>query len=169
MNKKAQMDFLEQMNRNAEATLKKANKNAEKTLERANRNASKSIGMDIKRERKSVSSKLRKKVLEENRYKCKDCPEKDKDLLEIHHIDMNNTHTYPSNLVPLCPTCHAKRHKKEFRKRYVSRDMLGRTSVRTRLVTKEKNKELNKRKRVAKTRNRNYPFNFKPQKISFGI
>ena len=43
--------------------------------------------------------------------KCADCGwDKYKEVLEVHHLDMDRTNNTPKNLVILCPTCHTVRH-----------------------------------------------------------
>lgn len=38
--------------------------------------------------------------------RCEACGEKDREILDIHHIDQNNEHNEPENLQTLCTTCH---------------------------------------------------------------
>jgi len=97
-----------------------------KDFERQQRIAEKRIEIDVKKERYLVGTQLRKAVLDKFGNKCRDCgSEADKDSLEMHHKDMDNKHTHLSNLVPLCFSCHAKRHKSASLRKYYSTGIMG--------------------------------------------
>jgi 5-methylcytosine-specific restriction endonuclease McrA len=101
-------------------------KEVSKDFDRQQRIAEKRIEIDVKKERYLVGTKLRKVVLDKFGHKCRDCgSEEDVDSLEIHHKDMDNDHTYLSNLILLCFSCHAKRHKAAYLKKYYSTGMMG--------------------------------------------
>jgi hypothetical protein len=57
---------------------------------------------------------LREHILQRALYKCEnpDCKEHVKP--EIHHIDGNNSHNSPRNLIALCPNCHTKADNGEY-------------------------------------------------------
>jgi len=56
--------------------------------------------------REPLRPELREHILQRAGYKCEnpDCKEHVKP--EIHHIDGNNSHNNPRNLIALCPNCH---------------------------------------------------------------
>jgi len=57
-------------------------------------------------DREPLRPELREHILKRAGYKCEnpDCKEHVKP--EIHHIDGNNSHNNPRNLIALCPNCH---------------------------------------------------------------
>lgn len=131
-----------------------------------------SISKEISKEgRVRIPAKRRHEV--ENKYHNK-CAKGHQNIsgvkLQIHHINMKNNDNKLSNLELLCPNHHIQRHSKLFRKRYVKKGLLG-TSVRTRLITKEKNKELNRKKAKQKRANTNLLGNpqFKMPKLLRGM
>jgi len=108
----------------------------------------KQVGLSISKEgRIRVPAKRRHEVEEKYHNKCAVCKKKPCKL-QIHHKNMKNNDPRLINLELLCPTHHIKKHEKVFRKKYKS-------GV-TRLITKKKNKELNRRK--AKQRRNDNPF-----------
>lgn len=61
--------------------------------------------------REPIPSDVRKKVLKRANNCCQiDCCD-EKDVLDIHHIDNENSNNKIENLVVLCPTHHRKVHK----------------------------------------------------------
>lgn len=49
-------------------------------------------------------------------HKCADCNyDAVKDILVVHHIDEDRSNNDKSNLVILCPNCHALRHRKDLK------------------------------------------------------
>ena len=58
---------------------------------------------------------LRKQVLERHDHRCFCCgvPENQKERLQLHHIlpIARGGMSTLDNLIPLCPSCHAKIHK----------------------------------------------------------
>ena len=60
--------------------------------------------------REPLSPDLREHILKRAGYKCEnpDCKEHIKP--HIHHIDGDNSHNNPRNLIALCPNCHQKAH-----------------------------------------------------------
>ena len=60
--------------------------------------------------REPLSLDLREHILQRAHYRCEnpDCKEHVKP--EIHHIDGNNSHNNPRNLIALCPNCHTRAH-----------------------------------------------------------
>jgi hypothetical protein len=64
--------------------------------------------------REPLRPELREHMLQRADYKCEnpDCKEHVKP--EIHHIDGNNGHNDPRNLIALCPNCHTKAHDGEY-------------------------------------------------------
>ena len=95
-----------------------------KDFERQSRITEKRMAIDLKKERKQINDKIKKAVLDKFKHKCRDCSEVNEEMLEIHHIDMDNEHTYLSNLIPLCPDCHIKKHKTESLKKYYSTGLM---------------------------------------------
>ncbi|MEI7718498.1 MAG: HNH endonuclease signature motif containing protein [archaeon] len=106
-----------------------------KDFEKQNRETERKMVIDIKKERYSIGTQLRIAVLNKFEHKCRDCFETDEDILEIHHTDMNNDHTYLANLVPLCPNCHTKRHKDSAVKKYLKTGLM-RKAVKNQKVDK---------------------------------
>lgn len=51
---------------------------------------------------------LRDQILTRDGHACVIC--NDTEVLHIHHIDADNTHDEPDNLVTLCSYCHARAH-----------------------------------------------------------
>lgn len=96
-----------------------------KDFEKQSRIAENRIEIDLKKERYTVGTQMRKAVLNKYQHKCRDCSETDEDLLEIHHNDMDNSHNYLSNLIPLCQNCHTKRHKNASMRKYFSTGIMG--------------------------------------------
>jgi hypothetical protein len=60
--------------------------------------------------REPLSQDLREHILKRAVYRCEnpDCKEHIKP--EIHHIDGDNSHNSPRNLITFCPNCHTKAH-----------------------------------------------------------
>ena len=59
-------------------------------------------------EYKNLKIQLRKELIRcMYNYKCQNCGEQILSGLHIHHIDRNQENNYYTNLVPLCPSCHA--------------------------------------------------------------
>lgn len=60
--------------------------------------------------REPLSPDLREHILKRAGYKCEnpDCKEHVKP--HIHHIDGDNSHNNPRNLIALCPNCHTRAH-----------------------------------------------------------
>lgn len=60
---------------------------------------------------KEFNNKLKKAVKDANNYTCQICRknvEESKIKLDVHHIDYNKKNNNPSNLIPLCVSCHGK-------------------------------------------------------------
>lgn len=56
---------------------------------------------------------LRKLIREKHNKQCFDCGVSEQlRRLSVHHIDNNKLNCNESNLVPLCASCHMKRHRK---------------------------------------------------------
>ena len=64
--------------------------------------------------REPLDPDLREHILQRAHYKCEnpDCKEHVKPV--IHHIDGNNSHNSPRNLIALCPNCHQRAHDGDF-------------------------------------------------------
>ena len=59
-----------------------------------------------------VAKKYRISAFRAYEHKCFDCNyDKVTDILVVHHIDEDRTNNSLSNLVILCPNCHAIRHR----------------------------------------------------------
>jgi len=151
---------------NIQRSIAKEQIDLQKNIARNQRAMQKSITQQVKLSiskevRVHVKSELRKKVYKKYKDKCHDshCPIKDTNVwgkvLQIHHIDMNNTHTYLSNLELLCPTHHKIRHNIQFRKVVTRGNIMNGFKTTKRLITKEKNKELNRKKAKQKRTNVN--------------
>jgi len=58
--------------------------------------------------REPLPPDLREHILQRAHYRCEnpDCKEHVKP--EIHHIDGDNSHNSPRNLIALCPNCHTR-------------------------------------------------------------
>lgn len=67
--------------------------------------------METKQKRKYPSLALTKAVLQKYNCRCQFCGNDDLTVLELHHIDKHPENTTIDNLIPLCPTCHAKADK----------------------------------------------------------
>jgi len=76
--------------------------------------AKKAVFEDVASEREPLPQDKRNEVLKRARHQCENerCSYKGKP--HIHHIDMNNSNNYLSNLIALCPNCHQKAHKGDF-------------------------------------------------------
>ena len=138
----------------------------QKRIAKNQRAMQKSIAQQVKisiskEGRVPVKSELRNKVYKKYKDKCHypRCIIKDTNIwgkvLQIHHVDMNNMHTYLSNLELLCPTHHKIRHNIKFRKVVTRGNILNGFRTTKRLITKEKNKELNRKKAKQKRVNTN--------------
>lgn len=57
---------------------------------------------------KRNSKVYRKLCFKYHKHQCVCCHEKR--LVTVHHLDGNYMNNMPSNLIPLCPTCHAYVH-----------------------------------------------------------
>lgn len=70
----------------------------------------KAVFEDVASAREPLPQAKRNEVLKRARYHCENerCSYKGKP--HIHHIDGNNSHNHPSNLIALCPNCHQKAH-----------------------------------------------------------
>lgn len=53
------------------------------------------------------NKKLKKLVIERDKFECKLFQNKNK-ILYVHHIDYNKKNCNPENLITLCPSCHTK-------------------------------------------------------------
>jgi len=62
----------------------------------------------IPEKRKHFAPKTRKKVLEMQKNRCKDCGIKFP-YLQFHHIDGNSSNNDITNCIALCPNCHILR------------------------------------------------------------
>ena len=64
--------------------------------------------------REPLDPDLREHIRQRAHYKCEnpDCREHVKPV--IHHIDGNNSHNSPRNLIALCPNCHQRAHDGDF-------------------------------------------------------
>lgn len=134
---KAQDDALGKAMKDQNTHLRKAMQSQDKAM-------SKALNTSLKQEgRIRIPAKRRHEVEDKYNHKCAVCKTKPCKL-QVHHKNMKNNDNRLLNLELLCPNHHIARHQKAFRKRYVSRDMFGRTSVKTRLTTKKRNKELNR-------------------------
>lgn len=54
--------------------------------------------------------KVRKSVLERDKYSCQFCGFKALKLQEVHHLDDNHDNNNPDNLITTCSLCHATQH-----------------------------------------------------------
>jgi len=61
---------------------------------------------------RKTQSVTKKQVQDKAKGRCKDCKEYIGTVGQVHHKDGDRTNDRASNLVFLCPTCHAKRHRK---------------------------------------------------------
>ena len=62
----------------------------------------------------------RDRILKRDNYSCQVCGYNPFQLiigigkpLHLHHIDKNDRNNHDSNMITLCPSCHAKIHNKE--------------------------------------------------------
>jgi len=58
-------------------------------------------------------AKIRKKILDRDNYACRICCQYWD--LHVHHIDYNRENNDSSNLVTLCPPCHAQVHRENYK------------------------------------------------------
>jgi hypothetical protein len=142
-------------------------KNIAKNQKAMQRSIAKQTSLSISKEgRVPVKAELRKKVYKKCNDKCHypRCVIKNTNVygkvLQIHHIDMNNTHTFLSNLELLCPTHHKIKHNIKFRKIITTGNIMNGFRTRKKLITKVKNKELNRKKAKQRRINNNSFGNF---------
>ena len=64
--------------------------------------------------REPLDSGLREHILQRASHKCEnpDCRARARPV--IHHIDGDNSHNSPRNLIALCPNCHQRSHDGDF-------------------------------------------------------
>jgi 5-methylcytosine-specific restriction endonuclease McrA len=62
--------------------------------------------------RPSMPQAVRREILIEASYRCAVPRCLTALAIDVHHIDENSSHNEPSNLIALCPTCHAAFHRK---------------------------------------------------------
>lgn len=55
----------------------------------------------------------REKAIKNKPMECEECGIKESDILEVHHKDGNRKNNNLSNLIILCPNCHARHTKKK--------------------------------------------------------
>ena len=67
-----------------------------------------------KKVRIPIPNEIKTKVYERAAYNCQKCGKGIHP--EIHHIDHNPSNNIPSNLIVLCPTCHAEADSNDLRK-----------------------------------------------------
>jgi len=65
-------------------------------------------------EREPMPSKLRSEILRRAGNRCENPDCKAIVRPHIHHIDNNNNHNSPRNLIALCPNCHTAAHHNNF-------------------------------------------------------
>lgn len=58
-------------------------------------------------------TKLMAELLQEVNSRCPFCSSLDVGVFHLHHIDEDPSHHDKNNLLPVCPTCHAKIDKKD--------------------------------------------------------
>jgi hypothetical protein len=92
-----------------------------------------------------IPAKRRDEVYKKCNNKCKYPKCKEKEILDIHHINMNARDNRLKNLILLCPTHHRKRHQEKFRKVVGTDFLTGRK--RKKLVKKKSKTKTNKTKR----------------------
>lgn len=73
--------------------------------------------------REPVPAKRRDEVYKRANHKCEWKRCKEKEILDIHHKNMNSSNNNLSNLILLCPTHHRKWHQEN--KRVVERNLIG--------------------------------------------
>jgi hypothetical protein len=64
--------------------------------------------------RPSISTSIRQQVYARARGRCERPRCSYSAKLHIHHIDRNSSNNSPSNLLAVCPNCHARIHDGEF-------------------------------------------------------
>jgi len=52
----------------------------------------------------------RQSILKRDKHSCRACGIRKYKTLHVHHIDLNKEHNEDSNLITLCPNCHAQVH-----------------------------------------------------------
>jgi hypothetical protein len=62
----------------------------------------------------SIPANLRREILIEANYRCAVPRCMTAIAIDVHHIDENAANNDPSNLIVLCPTCHAAFHRKVY-------------------------------------------------------
>src|SRR5438270_9086934 len=60
--------------------------------------------------RPSIPASVRREILIEANYRC--AVPRCMSAIDVHHIDEDPSNNDPSNLIALCPTCHAAFHRK---------------------------------------------------------
>ncbi len=66
----------------------------------------------------SWCNELREYIRNKYDRKCFDCGRLEKELfgysksLSVHHVDLDKLNCYENNLIPLCKSCHLRRHRK---------------------------------------------------------
>ncbi len=98
-----------------------------------------------KRRRKSVPTSIKKEVLYKQNYKCAKCGKKLPPTRHFHHkkaVSKGGKNTV-SNVIALCPNCHAKIHHRQ------------------------RVKKANKKARAKKKKKNPWEIDFKPPKFDF--
>lgn len=76
--------------------------------------------------REPVPAKMKKEILKRAKNKCKICRKiKNTEIkLEFHHKKMKSDHNKISNILALCPNCHAKEHQK-YKREVIKNPIMG--------------------------------------------
>ncbi|MBN2238748.1 MAG: HNH endonuclease [Dehalococcoidales bacterium] len=64
--------------------------------------------------REPMPQKLRQQILNRADNRCENPECKARVRPHVHHIDGNNSHNVPRNLIALCPNCHTAAHHGQF-------------------------------------------------------
>ena len=64
---------------------------------------------DVASSREPLPNGVRSEVIKRSNHRCEN-PDCRNAFIHIHHVDMNNSNNKLTNLIALCPNCHAKAH-----------------------------------------------------------
>src|SRR4051812_16816955 len=64
--------------------------------------------------RSAIPSAVKREIMIEASYRCAVPRCLEALAIDVHHIDENSSNNEPSNLIALCPTCHAAFHRKTY-------------------------------------------------------
>jgi len=104
-----------------------------------------------RRIREPIPASKKKEALRKAKGKCQWVRCSERDILDLHHLNLRNDDNRLSNIKVLCPTHHRKIHQQI--KRKIERDIVGR-EIKSRLVkVKPKTKKKVKRKKTRRKTN----------------